>query len=118
MAKDKKDKVKPKDLLKPLFVVENEKTKTELMGISDLLDYVRQSAKKGMHVQRYKGLGEMNPQQLWDTTMDPERRTILKVALEDAVEVDKTFTMLMGDEVEPRREFIETYAHEVKNLDV
>ena len=60
----------------------------------------------------------MNPQQLWDTTMDPVRRTILKVTLEDAVEVDKTFTMLMGDEVAPRRDFIETYAHEVKNLDV
>ncbi len=60
----------------------------------------------------------MNPQQLWDTTMDPQRRTILKVALEDAVEVDKTFAMLMGDEVEPRRQFIESYAHEVKNLDI
>ena len=60
----------------------------------------------------------MNPQQLWETTMDPGRRTILKILLEDAVEVDKTFTMLMGDEVAPRREFIETYAHEVRNLDV
>ena len=60
----------------------------------------------------------MNPQQLWDTTMDPSRRTILKVTLEDAVEVDKTFAMLMGDEVGPRREFIETNAHDVKDLDV
>ncbi len=118
LAKDKKEKNKPKADVKPLFIVEYEKMKTPLMGIVDLLDYVRESAKKGMHIQRYKGLGEMNPQQLWETTMDPERRTILKVALEDAVEVDKTFTMLMGDEVEPRRQFIETYAHEVKNLDV
>jgi DNA gyrase subunit B len=118
LAKDKKEKVKPKEALKPLFMVEDEKTKTPLMGIGDLLEHVREAAKKGMHIQRYKGLGEMNPQQLWDTTMDPERRTILKVALEDAVEVDKTFTMLMGDEVEPRRLFIETYAHEVKDLDV
>jgi DNA gyrase subunit B len=118
LAQDKKEKVKVKDLLKPLFLVEDEKTETEVMSIADLLDYVRTAAKKGMHVQRYKGLGEMNPQQLWDTTMDPERRTILKVELEDAVEVDKTFAMLMGDEVEPRRNFIETYAHEVKNLDV
>ena len=60
----------------------------------------------------------MNPSQLWETTMDPQRRTILKVALEDAVEVDKTFSMLMGDEVAPRREFIESNAHDVKNLDV
>ncbi len=118
LAQDKKEKSKPKVELRPLFVVEDEKNKTELMSVSDILKYVRESAKKGMHVQRYKGLGEMNPQQLWDTTMDPGRRTILKVTLEDAVEVDKTFAMLMGDEVEPRRQFIESYAHEVKNLDI
>jgi len=117
LARDKKDKPKPKEL-KPLFVIEDDKDKTELMSVVDILHYVQESAKKGMHIQRYKGLGEMNPQQLWDTTMDPERRTILRVDLEDAVEVDKTFAMLMGDEVEPRRKFIESYAHEVKNLDV
>ena len=84
----------------------------------EVLDVVRKQAHKGMHVQRYKGLGEMNPQQLWETTMDPSRRTILKVVLEDAVEVNKTFEMLMGDEVEPRRVFIETNAHQVRNLDI
>jgi DNA gyrase subunit B len=118
LAKDKKDKAKPKVDLKPLFIIEDDKNKTEMMSLIDILQYVRESAKKGMDTQRYKGLGEMNPQQLWDTTMDPERRTILKVTLEDAVEVDKTFAMLMGDEVEPRRKFIESYAHEVKNLDI
>src|SRR5208283_564205 len=118
LAKDKKGKAATKADLKPLFVIEDDNIKTPLMSVVDILSYVREGAKKGMHIQRYKGLGEMNPQQLWDTTMDPERRTILKVVLEDAVEVDKTFAMLMGDEVEPRRQFIESYAHEVKNLDI
>ena len=104
--------------LKAVFIIEEEKDKHELFSLEDILEFVRKQAGKGVHIQRYKGLGEMNPQQLWDTTMDPGRRTILKVMLEDVVEVDKTFTMLMGDEVAPRREFIETYAHEVRNLDI
>ncbi|MER3513845.1 MAG: DNA topoisomerase IV subunit B, partial [Chloroflexota bacterium] len=72
----------------------------------------------GVTIQRYKGLGEMNPQQLWETTMDPTRRTLLQVTIEDAAEADRTFDMLMGASVPPRRRFIQTHAKEVRNLDV
>jgi DNA gyrase subunit B len=110
-----------KDLVrkvKALYRITNEKDQKDLNGLKDILTYIKEVASKGMHIQRYKGLGEMNPPQLWETTMDPERRTMLKVVLEDAVETDKMFTVLMGDQVEPRREFIENYAHQVKNLDI
>jgi len=100
------------------YRITNEKETKDLSSLKEALTYIKEIASKGMHIQRYKGLGEMNPQQLWETTMDPEKRTILKVTLEDAVETDKMFTVLMGDQVEPRREFIENYAHQVKNLDI
>jgi DNA gyrase subunit B len=103
---------------KPFFRINNEKEEKDFFSLKEVLDYIQLSSTKGMHIQRYKGLGEMNPHQLWDTTMDPEKRTTLQVKLEDAVEADKIFTVLMGDQVEPRREFIENYAHKVKNLDV
>ncbi|MDH5562787.1 MAG: DNA topoisomerase (ATP-hydrolyzing) subunit B [Nitrospirota bacterium] len=85
---------------------------------ADLVKEILESGKKGLSIQRYKGLGEMNPGQLWDTTMDPETRSLLQVTLQDTTGVDEIFTILMGDEVEPRRNFIQQHALEVRNLDV
>ena len=91
---------------------------SEHADIYEVLDQLYGGAKKGISVQRYKGLGEMNADQLWETTMDPDKRTLLQVRIEDAVAADEIFTVLMGDQVEPRRDFIVKNALEVKNLDV
>lgn len=92
--------------------------KTETNCLLEILEYVDASGRKGLQIQRYKGLGEMNPSQLWETTMDPDRRTLVKITLEDAVEADKIFSTLMGDQVEPRRNFIQDHAHEIRYLDI
>jgi len=91
---------------------------TTLRSLDEIVDYFLTAGKKGVAINRYKGLGEMNPDQLWATTMDPEARTLLQVRAEDHTEADLMFTTLMGDQVEPRRKFIEDNALDVKNLDI
>ena len=100
----------------PLYMVRKGKQVSYAYNDEELDSLVQSMAKPV--IQRYKGLGEMNPEQLWETTMNPEKRTMLKVTLEDAVEADRIFTILMGDQVDPRRQFIESHARFVKNLDV
>ena len=101
-----------------VFRLATDGTVTEMDDLVEVLERLYEGAKKGISVQRYKGLGEMNSDQLWDTTMDPDHRTLLQVRIEDAIAADEIFTVLMGDQVEPRRDFIVQNALEVKNLDV
>jgi DNA gyrase subunit B len=101
----------------PYQILHGEKS-LEYEELEQVKEYVLAHGKEGQDIQRYKGLGEMNPTQLWDTTMNPETRTLRRVTVEDAVEADQIFTILMGDQVEPRRQFIEDNALTVKNLDI
>ena len=102
----------------PLYKVVKNRKETYVYSDEELEKLLDEIGREGIEIQRYKGLGEMNPEQLWDTTMNPETRTILRVDLEDAISADEIFTLLMGDKVEPRREFIQNNAKQAMNLDI
>ncbi len=107
-----------KERITPLFTVTSGKNTTLVFSLVELLKAVKDAASSGATIQRYKGLGEMNPEQLWETTMDPAKRKLIQVKINDVADTEHAFTMLMGDKVEPRRDFIQSHALEVKNLDI
>jgi DNA gyrase subunit B len=107
-----------KNIGAPPFIITSNDESVEFSTLYELLASILASGEKGQEVQRYKGLGEMNPDQLWETTMNPEKRTLLQVKIEDAIEADEIFTILMGDQVEPRKDFIYKNAINVTNLDI
>jgi DNA gyrase subunit B len=102
----------------PICDLETTKKQIEVHTLTQLFEEVKAMGREGLHIQRYKGLGEMNPDQLWETTMDPTRRKMIKVSMDDAISADEIFTLLMGDDVEPRRNYIEKHAATIKDLDV
>ncbi len=102
----------------PLVEIRQKDETQSVTCLVEMYETIRAIGRQGMQIQRYKGLGEMNPDQLWETTMDPERRKMLRVAMEDAVEAERMFTLLMGEEVEPRRDYIERFAPTMENLDI
>ena len=103
----------------PIFkAIAADKKEVLLNSLLDLFEYIKKTGRQGLHIQRYKGLGEMNAEQLWETTMEPNARKMIRVSMADAYQAERIFSLLMGDDVDPRREYIEKYAAEVKDLDI